>query len=166
MTATSYLTIDEGCIVSNLSRYGCRFFGYTSNHKFHKLDGEDLVAVILKDYLDKEPRFVEALGPVITSENFDFEKLHEKAVDMGIPHLVHWILLEYRSAYRSKRKQKQLDIIEKAIPLFEGYKRSLEDEIASLSPGVKNWILKSASPAARKCGVPAVYDQPSLRKKI
>lgn len=166
MVSINYLTIDEGSIVANLSRYGCKFFGYPINSTPARISGEDLVAVILKDYLTEEPRFVESLGPVITSPNFDFEKLREKAIELEIPHLVHYLLLEYREAFKAKRKSRQLGIIEHALPLFKDYTRSLEEEVALLSPGRRDWILKSASPAARKCGAPAVYDQFSLRKKL
>ncbi|MDP4012564.1 MAG: hypothetical protein Q8R00_03080 [Candidatus Nanoarchaeia archaeon] len=157
MTQVTARLNPEG-VMDNFFSYNVKFFGHKVNKNFRKISGEDLVVDVLQNYLTVEPRYVGALIAVITSPNFDFYSLHDKAVEADIGHRVHWLMRDYIPALEIKGKKKHAETLKRYLPLFIEYTRSLENEIASYSKGRKQWIRNSASPVAKKCGVPIVYD--------
>ncbi len=161
--AETSVKIDESMqIAYNFRRFGVKFWGYRNQAQPY-MTAEDMVVRVLSAYLTEGPKFVKALCSIITNPEINFNLLHEKAVREGIGNRVNWLLRELKDVFEKEGMTHQLRIVDDALTLFKDYRLSLEEVIANESGYRKMKIQTRASPAARYCGVPVVYD---FREKV
>ncbi len=151
-------------VAYSLRQYGARLRGYGSE-AYSLIPPENLVVKILSDYLIEEPRFVEALLPVVTHPGFDFTKLHHLAVEANIGNRVNWLLQKFEKVFKKAKMRDRARMVREGIPLFVNYHRSLENELENEPEYRRTAVLAMADPITRACGVKAIYDDPSLVKK-
>ena len=160
--------VDKARIAYNLIEvYGAQLGGYDTEGSV-RIPPEDLVVKVLSDYLlgeRRDPRFVEALFAVVTRKDFDWRKLHQLAAKADIGNRVHWLIRDFGLALDAEGLTEEAGRVRGGLPLFQSYRVPLEDALASEKPYRRRNVLSFASPAARDCGVPVVYDQDSLRKR-